>query len=77
MNGGAEDPDRRIGRLPITGGASMARLRDYGGQKRLSRLNNERKVYRPLRALYGWKLARDWFACRDTFQKLRADWFFH
>ena len=55
----------------------MARVRDYGGQKRLSRLDDKRKVYRPLRTLYGCKLARDWFARRDTFQKLRADWFFH
>jgi hypothetical protein len=30
-----------------------------------------------LRTRYGCKLARDWFARRDTFQKLCADWFFH
>jgi hypothetical protein len=77
MNGGTKDPDRGIGRLPITACASMASVRDYGGQKRLSRLDDERKVYRPLRTLYGCKLARDGFTRRDTFQKLRADWFFH
>ena len=71
MNSGTKDPDRGIGRLPVIRCVSMALLRDYGGQKRLSRLDDEREAYRPLRTLYGCKLVRDWFTRRDTFQKLR------
>ena len=77
MNAGAKDPDRGIGRLPISGCTPMARVRDYSGQKRLRRLDDERELYRPLRVLERPKLARDWFARRGSFQKLRADQFFH
>jgi hypothetical protein len=51
--------------------------RDYGGQKCLGWLDNVRKQYRPLSALYRTKLARDRFATGDTFQKLGMNRFLH
>jgi len=55
----------------------MVRVRDYGGQKGLRRLDNERKSYRPLRLLQLLKLAADRFGRRYSFQKLPAYRFFH
>jgi hypothetical protein len=55
----------------------MAPVRDYGGQKRLCRLYNVRKLYLPSILSYRAKFARDRFARCDTFQELCADGFFH
>jgi hypothetical protein len=77
MNAGAEDPDRGISSVPVIGWTPMAHVRDYGGQKRLCRLYDVRKLYRPLSLSYRVKLARDRFARCDTFQELYADGFFH
>ena len=55
----------------------MPGVRDYGGQKRLCRFYNVRKLDRPLSLSYRAKLARDRFARRNSFQKLLADRFFH
>ena len=63
--------------MPITRCVSMAGARDYGGQKRLSRLDDERKFDRPFGVLNRLNFSRNRFADSDTFQKLRADWFFH
>src|SRR5207248_5315573 len=73
MNAGTEDPDRRIGGLPIIGWRPMPRVREYGGQKWLSRLDDVWKLHGPASILYRVKFARDGFACRDTFQKLCTD----
>jgi hypothetical protein len=40
MNAGTEDPNRGIGVLPIVGCRLMPRVRDYGSQKWLSRLDD-------------------------------------
>ncbi len=40
MNAGAEHPDLGISSLSITAWTLMIRVRDYGGQKRLSRLDD-------------------------------------
>jgi hypothetical protein len=40
MNAGAENPDLGISGLSIPAGTLMIRVRDYGGQKRLSRLDD-------------------------------------
>lgn len=77
MNAGTKDPDRGIGSVPVIGWASMARVCDYGSQKRLCRLYNVRKLYRPSSLLYRAKFARDRFARCDTLQQLYADGFFH
>ena len=77
MNAGTEDPDRGIGSVPVIGWTSMARVCDYRGQKRLCRLYNVRKPYRPLSLSYRAKFARDRFVRCDTFQELRRDRFFH
>ncbi len=77
MNAGTEDPDRGIGSVPVIAWTSMARVRDYGGQKRLCRLYNVRKLYRPSILSYRAKFARDRFARRDTFQEPNSDGFFH
>ena len=44
MNAGTEDPDRGIDSVSVIGWKSMARVRDYGGQKRLCRLYNVGKL---------------------------------
>ena len=77
MNAGTEDPDRGLGSVPAIGWTSMARVRDYGDQKRLCRLYNVRKLYWPLSLSYRAKFARDRFARCDAFQELYADGFFH
>src|SRR5437773_10755015 len=76
MNAGTEDPDRGIGSVSAIGRMSMARVCDYGGQKRLCRLYNVRKLYRPSSLSYRAKFARDRFARCDTFQEFYADGFF-
>ena len=55
----------------------MVRVCDYGCQKGLRRLDNERKSYRPLRILQCQKLAADRFGRCDNFQKLLTYRFFH
>ena len=77
MNAGTKDPDRGIGSVPVIGWTSMARVCDYGSQKRLCRLYNVRKLYRPLSLSHRAKFARDRFARCDTLQELYADGFFH
>jgi hypothetical protein len=77
MNAGTEDPDCGIGSVPVIGWTSMARVCDYGGQKRLCWLYNVRKLYRPLSLCYRVKFVRNRFASYDTFQKLCRDRFFH
>jgi len=77
MNTATENPDRGLGSVPAIGWMFMARVPDYGGQKRLCRLYNVRKLYRPLSVSYRVKFARDRFARCDTFQELYADGFFH
>jgi hypothetical protein len=77
MNAATEDPDGGIGSVPVIDWTSMARVRDYGGQKRLCRLYNVRKSCRPLSVSYRVKFARDRFARCNTFQELCRDRFFH
>ena len=77
MNAGTKDPDGGIGSAAVIERTSMARVRDYGGQKRLCRLYYVRKFYRPSSLSYRVKFTRDRFARCDTFQELYADGFFH
>jgi hypothetical protein len=77
MNAGTENPHGAISTTPIVRKSLLPSLRDYGRKKRLGRFDDVRKSYRPLSFLDRAKFARDWFAHRDTFQKLRADRFFH
>ena len=77
MNAGTKDPDCGIDILSIIGIKPMPRACNYGGQKGLRRLDDERKFYRPLRLLQRIEFARDRFARRNTFQKLGADRFLH
>src|SRR6266480_2879451 len=77
MNAGTKDPDCGIGSVSAIGRTPMARVCDYGSQKRLCRLYNVRKPYRPLSLSYRTKFARDRFARCDTFQEIYANGFFH
>src|SRR5581483_1422329 len=77
MNAGTKDPNRGISSLPIIGRWPTTAMRDHGGQKWLGRLDDVRELHRPLSILYRMKFARDWFARRDTFQKLYAHRFLH
>jgi len=56
---------------------SLPGVRYYGGQTRLCRFYNVRKLDRPLSLSYRAKFARDRCARRNSLQKLLADRFFH
>jgi hypothetical protein len=66
MNAGTKDPNRLV---------DLAR--DGGDEKCLRRLDDMRKVYRPLCSLNCAKLARDRLARGGYFQKLSASRFLH
>jgi hypothetical protein len=68
MNAGAKNPNRATDALPVFGCELVRCVGDYGGQKRLGRLDDVRKLYRPLGVFYRTKLPHDRFARRDTVQ---------
>ena len=71
MNAGAEDPNCGTSSLPFIEAKAVTGICEYGGQKRLRRLDHMGKSQGPLSLLYRLELARDWFARCDAFQKFR------